>query len=62
MPLLKFSCKECGETFEIFLSWSEARKPVTCPACQGKLVGRVSGATGSTAGTAGAGCSLSKKS
>jgi putative FmdB family regulatory protein len=58
MPLLKFSCKECGETFDLFLSWSEARKPVACPTCRRKNVERVPAATGSAAG---AGCSLSKK-
>jgi len=62
MPLLKFNCPMCGDTFDLFLSWSEARKPVTCRACRSQRVERVSGTIGDAPKTAKSSCSISKKS
>jgi putative FmdB family regulatory protein len=62
MPLLKFSCTKCGDTFDLFLSWSEARKSVTCPTCKSQIVERVSGTSGNAPKADRPSCSLSKKS
>jgi putative FmdB family regulatory protein len=62
MPLLSFSCRHCGDTFDLFLSWSQARKPVACPTCKSPNVERAAGTKESAAPPTGGGCSLSKKS
>ncbi len=62
MPLLKFSCTECGDRFDLFLSWSEARKRITCPTCKSQIVEIVSGTSGTATKAARHSCFLSKKS
>ncbi len=62
MPLLKFNCSACGDTFDLFLAWSDARKPVSCPTCRSQRVERVPDTVGHAPKTEGRGCSLSQKS
>lgn len=62
MPLLKFSCGKCGDTFDLFLSWSEVRKSITCPTCKSQIAEQVSDPSGNASKATGPGCSISKKS
>ena len=62
MPLMKFSCKECGDIFELFLSRSEVRKGVICLSCKNKNVERSLNVSENTAKTAAPSCGISKRS
>jgi putative FmdB family regulatory protein len=62
MPLMKFSCIECGDMFALFLSRSEARKGVICPSCKSRNVERSLNVNENTAKNAAPSCGISKRS
>jgi putative FmdB family regulatory protein len=34
MPLYEYYCKDCRDTFEKMVRFSDADKPVVCPSCE----------------------------
>lgn len=38
MPVYQFTCKDCGETFEVTCHLSERDERAVCPSCGGRNV------------------------
>lgn len=63
MPLYEYQCMECGDNFELLVSFSEAKDHKTCPKCTSpnttRLISTFASSGFTTGSTSGSSCSSS---